>query len=148
MLVPLSAEDIAEVMRIERLPGYAGLVGTWTAEEHEAERTSPDTRYLGLRDGDGLAGFVILQNVREPVIRLRRIAVGATDKGTGSRVLRTALNWAFETFPAEGINLGVARANDRARHIYLREGFLDEGEDELHFNMILTRKRWAETKRT
>jgi len=148
MLVPLGAEDIAEVMRIERLPGYAGLVGVWTAEEHEAERTSPDARYLGLREGHGLAGFVIFQDVREPVIRLRRIAVGATDKGTGSRILRMALDWAFETFPAEEINLGVARANDRARHIYLREGFVDDGEDDVHFNMALRRERWAQTRRT
>jgi len=147
MLVPLNARDIAEVMRIERLPGYAGFVGTWPAEEHEAERTAPDARYLGLRDGDGLAGFVIFQKVREPAIRLRRIAVGATDKGTGTRILRAALDWAFESFPAEAITLGVARQNDRARHIYLREGFVDDGEDEVHFNMVLTRQAWAERRR-
>jgi RimJ/RimL family protein N-acetyltransferase len=147
MLVPLNADDVAEVMRIERLPGYEGFVGTWPAEEHEAERTSPDARYLGLRDGDGLAGFVIFQKVREPAIRLRRIAVGATDKGTGTRILRAALDWVFQTFPAEAITLGVARINDRARHIYLREGFVDDGEDEVHFNMVLTRRAWAERRR-
>lgn len=147
MLVPLDARDVAEVMRIERLPGYEGFVGTWSAEEHETERSSPDARYLGLREGDGLAGFVIFQKVREPAIRLRRIAVGATDKGTGTRILREALNWAFETFAADAITLGVARRNDRARHIYLREGFVDDGEDEVHFNMALTRKAWAERRR-
>jgi RimJ/RimL family protein N-acetyltransferase len=148
MLVPLTADDIAEVMRIERLPGYEGFVGTWPAGEHEAERTLPDARYLGLREGDGLAGFVIFQQVGEPVIRLRRIAVDATDKGTGTRILRAALDWAFETFPAaDAITLGVARANDRARHIYLREGFVDDGEDEVHFNMVLTRRVWAERRR-
>jgi RimJ/RimL family protein N-acetyltransferase len=147
MLEPLTAADIAEVMRIERLPDYAGFVGAWPAEEHEAERTSPDARYLGLREGGGLAGFVIFQKIREPVIRLRRIAVGATDKGTGTRILRAALDWVFETFPTDGISLGVARINDRARHIYVREGFVDDGEDEVHFNMVLTRERWAETRR-
>jgi len=147
MLVPLDARDVAEVMRIERLPGYEGRVGTWPAEEHEAERTSPDARYLGLRDGERLAGFVIYQKVREPAIRLRRIAVSETDKGTGTRILRAALDWAFETFPAETITLGVARQNDRARHIYLREGFVDDGEDEVHFNMVLTRQAWAERRR-
>ena len=147
MLVPLNADDVAEVMRIERLPGYEGFVGTWPAEEHEADCTSPDARYLGLRDGDGLAGFVIFQKVREPAIRLRRIAVGATDKGTGTRILRAALDWVFQTFPAEAITLGVARINDRARHIYLREGFVDDGEDEVHFNMVLTRRAWAERRR-
>ena len=146
MLVPLAADDIAEVMRIERLPGYEGFIGTWPAEEHEAERTSPDARYLGLREGRGLAGFVIFQKVREPIIRLRRIAVDATDKGTGTRILREALDWAFETFPVDAVTLGVARANDRARHIYLREGFVDDGEDDVHFNMVLTRRAWTERR--
>jgi len=146
MLVPLTADDIAEVMRIERLPGYEGFVGTWPAEEHEAERASPDARYLGLREGRGLAGFVIFQRVRESIIRLRRIAVDATDKGTGTRILREALDWAFETFPADAVTLGVARANDRARHIYLREGFFDDGEDDVHFNMVLTRRAWTERR--
>jgi len=144
MLVPLSADDIPEVMRIERLPGYDAFVGRWTAEEHAAELASPDARYLGLRQGRGLAGFVIFQKVNEPIVRLRRIAVGETDKGTGTRVLRAALDWAFESLPADAITLGVARANDRARHIYLREGFLDDGEDEVHFNMRLDRGTWAE----
>ena len=147
MLVPLTAADVAEVMRIERMPDYAGFVGAWPAEEHEAERTSPDARYLGLREGAGLAGFVIFQEVRQPVIRLRRIAVGATDKGTGTRILCEALDWAFATFPAEGVSLGVARINNRARHIYLREGFVDDGADEVHFNMVLTRERRAERRR-
>ena len=144
MLVPLSADDIPEVMRIERLPGYDAFVGRWTAEEHAAELASPDARYLGLREGEGLAGFVIFQKVNEPTMRLRRIAVGATDKGTGTHILRAALDWAFATFPAEAITLGVARANDRARHIYLREGFVDDGEDEVHFNMRLDRETWAQ----
>jgi GNAT superfamily N-acetyltransferase len=146
MLVPLNADDIPEVMRIERLPGYVAFVGRWTAEEHAAELASPDAHYLGQRAGQGLTGFVIFQKLHEPVVRLRRIAVGETDQGTGARILRAALDWAFETLPAEAITLGVARANDRARHIYVREGFVDHGEDEVHFNMALTRERWAEAR--
>jgi RimJ/RimL family protein N-acetyltransferase len=146
MLVPLGADDIAEVMRIERLPGYEGFVGQWTAEEHERERISPDASYLGLRAGDGLAGFVIFQKVREPAVRLRRIAVGETDKGTGTAILRAALDWAFDALPAEAVTLGVALGNDRARHIYFREGFVDDGADDVHFNMVLTRARWQETR--
>ncbi|MDB5425213.1 MAG: hypothetical protein JWQ29_2629 [Phenylobacterium sp.] len=147
MLESLAAADIAEVMRIERLPGYEGFVGRWTAEEHAAELASPDARYLGLRREGGLAGFVIFQKVGEPAIRLRRIAVSETDRGTGGQVLRAALVWAFASFPAEAVTLGVARANDRARHIYLREGFVDDGEDEVHFNMVLARPVWAARSR-
>jgi RimJ/RimL family protein N-acetyltransferase len=144
-LAALTADDLPEVMRIERTPGYEQVVGSWTREEHEAELASPDARYLGFRDGDGLAGFVILQKFREPAIRLRRIAVGEVERGTGTRLVRAVLRWVFETTPAEAVTLGVATINDRAHHVYLREGFVDDyaDADGTHMNMIVTRERWA-----
>ena len=46
MLTPIDDADVPELMRIEHLPGYDAFVGRWTAEEHAAERASPDARYL------------------------------------------------------------------------------------------------------
>ena len=149
-LSPLTADDLGEVMRIERTPGYEQVVGSWTREEHEAQLASPDARYFGLRDGDGLSGFAILQKFREPAIRLRRIAVGEVERGTGRRLLRAVLDWVFETTPAEAATLGVATHNDRAHHVYLREGFLDDyaDADGTHMNMILPRARWAAQRKS
>ena len=37
LLSPLTPADIAEVMRIERLPGYEATVGRFEADEHAAQ---------------------------------------------------------------------------------------------------------------
>src|SRR4051812_29581667 len=122
-LSPLTPDDIAEVMRLERLPGYEAFIGRWSAEEHAAEMVSPDARYFGVREDGGLAGFVILQRFREPAIRLRRIAVEQAGSGAGAALLRAVMDWVFEHTPAEAMSLDVALTNGRARRVYHREGW-------------------------
>jgi len=101
-LVALAVADIPEIMRIERVPAYQGSIGTFTAEHHRAELASPDARYLGLRSTDGLEGFAILQEFRQPVVRLRRIAVAAAGRDSGTVLLRAVLDWAFGTNATAG----------------------------------------------
>lgn len=141
-LAPLTAADIAEVMRIERLPGYDAFVGRWEAEEHAAELASPDARYFGVRAGDRLSGFIILQKFREPSVRLRRIAVDGVERGLGTRMLREVIDWVFETTPAQALHLDVHVDNARAHHVYQREGLAQEGIDDLHRLMSIPRARW------
>jgi RimJ/RimL family protein N-acetyltransferase len=147
MLDALTPQDIAEVMRIERLPGYDAYVGAWSAEEHAAEMGSPAARYLGWREGDGLAGFVIFQKFLDPVVRLRRIAVAQPGAGLGTDLLRGAVGWLFAATAAEAVDLHVRPENHRARTVYDREGFIlsapEQTESEV---MILHRERWATRK--
>lgn len=140
---PLAPPDIPEVMRIERLPGYDAFVGRFEADEHAAQMASPDARYFGLRDGEGLTGFVILQQFREPTILLRRIAVAEPDAGHGTVLLREIMDWVFEQTPAEALKLDVALGNPRARRVYEREGFEEYGVDEVHYFLRIPRERWA-----
>jgi GNAT superfamily N-acetyltransferase len=143
MLDARRPDDIAEVMRIERLPGYDAFIGAWTAEGHAEEMASPDARYLGWRVEGGLAGFAIFQRFTQPVVRLRRIAVAKPGGGTGSRLLRAAVGWLFAANPADAVDLHVRTANLRARHVYGREGFVVGGGDDLGGEgMILTRRVW------
>jgi RimJ/RimL family protein N-acetyltransferase len=142
-LEALADADLPEVMRIERTPGYEGFVGAWTLEEHAAELASPDARYFGVRDGAGLAGFIILQQVRAPEIRLRRIAVAEVNRGLGTQMLRAIMDWVFETTSADAMTLGVALANGRGKHVYERAGWTVDGEDAVHFNMRIDRATWA-----
>lgn len=142
-LEPLTPADIPEVMRIERLPGYEAFIGRWEAEEHAAQMASPDARYLGVREGAGLAGFVILQRFREPAILLRRIAVTDPGAGVGTRLLRALMDWVFEQTPATALELGVMFSNARARRVYEREGFELYGQDEAHHHLRIRRERWA-----
>lgn len=146
-LAPLEPADIPEVMRIERLPGYDAFVGRWDVDEHTAEMASPDARYFGLRDGDGLKGFVILQKVCEPSVRLRRIAVDGVERGLGTGILREIIDWVFETTPASALHLDVHVDNARAHHVYVREGLAELGRtDAVHRLMEIPRGRWAELR--
>lgn len=145
-LSPLTPADIPEVMRIERLPGYDAFIGRFDADEHAAQFASPEARYFGLRNGDRLDGFVILQEFNAPTILLRRIAVAEPEGGRGTTLLRQIMDWVFEETPAEGLKLGVALGNPRARHVYEREGFEQYGVDDAHHLMRIRRTRWAELR--
>lgn len=142
-IVPLTPADIPEVMRIERLPGYDAFVARFEADEHAEQMASAEARYFGLRGGDGLTGFALLQHVDLPWILLRRIAIENPGGGQGARLLRHVMDWTFTATPAEALTLGVALDNDRAHHVYLREGFTRYGGDEIHHHMAITRDRWA-----
>jgi len=147
----LTPADIAEVMRIERLPGYDAFVGNFEADEHARQIALPDVRYFGLREpglhGDaGLAAFVILQELHEPTVLLRRIAVDGVERGLGTRILRAVMDWVFETTPAQGLKLDVALGNPRARHVYEREGFEVYGSDDVHHFLSIPRERWAQLR--
>lgn len=145
-LSPLTTADIAEVMRLERLPGYDAFIGRFEADEHAAQFASPDARYFGLRDGDGLAGFVILQEFNAPTILLRRIAVAEPGGGRGTALLRAIMNWVFENTTAEALKLDVALGNPRAKHVYEREGFEQYDVDDVHYFMRIPRERWAKPR--
>jgi RimJ/RimL family protein N-acetyltransferase len=145
-LSPLTQDDIPEIMRIERLPGYDAVVGRFEASEHAAEFASPDACYFGLRDGPRLAGFVIMQQIREPTVLLRRIAVGEPERGIGGRLVRGVMDWTFETTAAEALKLDVHVDNARAKHVYEREGFTPYDKDEVHYFLRIPRTRWAEMR--
>ncbi|WP_334162312.1 GNAT family N-acetyltransferase [Phenylobacterium sp.] len=144
-LAPLTPDDIPEVMRLERLPGYEAFIGRFEADEHAGLMASDDARYFGVRrDGGGLSGFAILQQMRQPMVLLRRIAVETPGGGAGTRLLRAVTDRVFGTTPAEALELDVALGNARAQHVYAREGFAEfRPPDEVHRFLKITRARWA-----
>jgi RimJ/RimL family protein N-acetyltransferase len=145
-LLPLTPADIPEVMRIERLPGYDAVVGRFTADEHAEQFASPRACYFGLRDGDRLAGFVIMQEICEPTVLLRRIAVSEPERGVGTRLVRGAMDWTFQTTTASVLKLDVHLENARAKHVYEREGFRQYDADDVHYFMRIPRERWAQLR--
>jgi len=142
LLSALTPADIPEVMRIERMPGYEATVGRFEAEEHAEQMARADVRYVGLREGDGLAGFVILQDYDQPTVLLRRIAVSQQDGGIGSWLVGAVMDRVFETTPAEALRLEVALNNPRGRFVYERQGFEVYGEDGVHHFLKVPRERW------
>lgn len=145
-LTRLTTDDIPEIMRLERLPGYEALVGRFEAHEHANALAAPDAAYFGIRDGRQLAGFVILQELDLPTVLLRRIAVDHVERGVGTAMLRAAMDWVFVQTPAQVLKLDVHLENHRARHVYEREGFQHYDTDAVHHFLSISRTRWAEAR--
>lgn len=145
MLTPMTESALPDLMRLERMPGYEAFVGRWERDVHLAEMASPDARYFTWRPDGAVEGFTILQHFRQPIVRLRRIAVAAPNSGTGAALLRSVMDWVFTNTDALGLDLQVRNDNLRAKAVYHREGFVLEGEgdDASHQRMIISRDAWS-----
>jgi predicted GNAT family acetyltransferase len=121
--------DIPAIMVLERLDGYEPLVGRWEADQHALEIRNPSTRYLVAREDDEIAAFAILQGLASPsrCVRLRRIIARNPERGTGSKLLRSVLDICFKELAAHRVELFVHLNNERARRVYARIGFAEEG---------------------
>ena len=124
-----TAEDIPAIMRLERTPGYEGLVGRWDHERHRAEMALESSRYLLSRESGEADGFVLFQGLDDPNLRvhLKRTAVADAGRGLGTRLLSASIDWLFTATDANRLDLEVFVDNTRARRAYEKLGFLTEG---------------------
>ena len=126
---PATKSDIPTIMQLERLDGYDRLVGRWEAEQHVREIDSASNRYFVGLEGGAIVAFSILQNVgaANQSIRLRRIIAQSPGRGVGSRFLQGILAICFNELSAHRVDLHVHMENERARRVYARAGFVEEG---------------------
>jgi RimJ/RimL family protein N-acetyltransferase len=126
---PAAKSDIPNIMQLERLDGYDRLVGRWESEQHAKEIESASNRYFVGLEGGAIVAFSILQNVGSAnrCIRLRRIIARNPGRGDGSRFLQSILAICFNELAAHRVDLHVHMENDRARRVYARAGFVEEG---------------------
>jgi RimJ/RimL family protein N-acetyltransferase len=123
-------DDIAFIMATERRPGYEGRVGRWTEAEHRTGLAASGTAYLiGETEAGEAAAFAIIQSIGDAHgnLYLKRIAVAQPGAGTGARFLIAITDWAFRETEAYRFWLEVFADNARARHVYRRCGFTEEG---------------------
>lgn len=123
------AADIAFVMSVERLPGYADLVGEWSREQHQAKLADGDYGYfLALAAGEP-AGFAIVKGVDDPMgnLCLHRIAVAKPGGGVGAAFIARICAWAFGNPAVDRLWLDVLPDNAVARRAYGKLGFVEEG---------------------
>jgi diamine N-acetyltransferase len=130
-LTRATTSDIAFVMAAERRPGYESFVGRWTEEEHREALAATGCVYLlGARGVEAPQGFAILRDLNDPHgnVYLKRIAVMESDRGFGQAFLAAVMDWVFALPVAHRFWLNVLEENMRARHVYAKLGFVEEGD--------------------
>ena len=152
--------DIPAIMAIERTPGFEDVVGRWNHQQHAAELAKDSTRDFVLRDGDEVKAFAIFQHIDEPDrrVHLKRIVAKDAGQGSGTRLLRSALDWLYIETETNRVDLDLFVENERARRAYEKLGFIVEGQlRDYHRSvdgrirdaliMSILRKDWAKRHR-
>ncbi|MBF2716539.1 GNAT family N-acetyltransferase [Agrobacterium vitis] len=122
--------DIGFMMSAERQPGYDLLVGRFSAAEHLANLNDPAKAYrIAVSPGGEPLGFVLFRDINDPQdnLYIKRVVVAAPEKGTGTAMMRLALDWAFTTTSAYRVWLTHIPNNRRAHALYTKLGFQQEG---------------------
>jgi len=121
--------DIPVIMVLERLDGYEQLVGRWEADRHALEIKNSSNKYLVAREANEIVAFAILQGLTSPnrCVRVRRLIARNPQRGTGSTFLRSVLDLCFGELAMHRVELLVHLDNERARRVYAKIGFAEEG---------------------
>ncbi len=122
--------DIPAIVALERTPEARKFVGQWSEERHRETLAHRDARYfVSETETAAVQAFAILRGLTEPshAIELKRIVVGAPERGIGRKILYELRRIAFEEFHAHRFFLDVYEDNARARHLYESLGFVYEG---------------------
>jgi diamine N-acetyltransferase len=128
-LRPTTREDIPFVYHTEHAEENSRFIIPWSMEQHEQCLSDPNRRHL-IVEADGTAvGYVILAGLQNEhgSIELTRITIAEKGKGYGRETLRLIKQWAFEQQGAHRLWLDVKEHNERAKRLYLSEGFVVEG---------------------
>jgi diamine N-acetyltransferase len=129
ILIRGTQNDVPFVMATERLPGNKGLVGSWTEAEHAAALADAGTAYLIGHSGDEARGFAILRdlNDRNGNVLLKRIIATSPGAGFGAGFVGAITDWVFSHGRSHRLWLTVIQHNERARYVYRKAGFVEEG---------------------
>jgi RimJ/RimL family protein N-acetyltransferase len=131
VLTPSTQVDADFIMAAEADVQTSGFIVPWARERHLDAMKDPDCEHLIIRQseaGDRL-GFVMLFGVssRDRAIEFRRIVSVKKGAGIGRATLRAVKALAFGRLNAHRLWLDVKSKNQRARHLYQSEGFVEEG---------------------
>ncbi|MFG1945171.1 GNAT family N-acetyltransferase [Nonomuraea sp. NPDC048826] len=137
-LRPVGPEHADGLLALVSDPEVRRLTGSHAVPDPEACRQwcatragQPDRLDLAIEAGGEYVGEVVL-NELDPAnlscnLRIALIGARAFGKGYGTEAIALALGHAFRTTPLHRVHLEVFAFNDRARHVYKKLGFVEEG---------------------
>jgi RimJ/RimL family protein N-acetyltransferase len=127
-LRPTRDDDLDYVVAAEAAPDAAPFLAPSPRAVHAEFLRDPAQRHL-IAEADGArVGFALLRlHPADRAVELRRLAVTERGCGHGREILRQVKAAAFTEHDAHRLWLDVKPHNDRARALYLSEGFVEEG---------------------
>jgi diamine N-acetyltransferase len=131
VLTPSTHVDADFIVAAESDIETSMFIIPWARERHLDAMKDSDCAHLIIRQseaGDRL-GFVMLFGVasRDRAIEFRRIVSITKGAGIGRATLRAVKALAFDRLDAHRLWLDVKSKNQRARHLYQSEVFVEEG---------------------
>ncbi|MDF2841274.1 MAG: family N-acetyltransferase [Clostridia bacterium] len=121
--------DLDFVIAAENAEENAPHVVQWSREQHIAAFHNEDILHVILEADGRAVGYTILAGRREAnrAIELRRIVIVEKGRGFGKAAIRLFKKLAFEELNAHRLWLDVREYNKKARELYLKMGFVEEG---------------------
>ena len=121
--------DVEAVIALEARREIAAHIPRWEPERHRSGLSDPDRRYLVMDGPDGIAAHVILGGLASPhrSVELLRIVIAEPGGGLGTRLMHRVIDMVFDELGAHRLWLDVLSDNVRARHVYAKLGFREEG---------------------
>jgi len=130
LLRPTEVDDLSYVVAAEQHDENNAFITLWTYDQHRSALFGTDLAHLIVEDESGkLVGFIILAGLESPHqnIEFRRIVITEKDKGYGQEAIQQVQRFTFTRLNAHRLWLDVKESNRRARYIYEKLGFREEG---------------------
>ncbi len=123
--------DLDQILALEQDQENSSFITPWKREQHLEAFSNRDVAHLVVKtkQDQTLIGFILLRGLEgiDKSIELKRIVIGAKGQGNGKEAIKL-LKWLiFEKWKAHRLWLDVFDFNQRARHVYAAEGFIEEG---------------------
>jgi RimJ/RimL family protein N-acetyltransferase len=122
-------DDLPFILEQERQPENARYVIGWPADKHRRALDDPDMLHGILFSNQKMIGYVILAGLKNPnrSVEFMRIVISEKGAGHGRAAVRLICKKAFEELGAHRLWLDVKTFNERAKSLYVSEGFQTEG---------------------
>jgi diamine N-acetyltransferase len=125
----MTAEDAKYVVDLCALPHASGFVVVPTVDQVRSALDAPGATTFIVESDGRRVGLVRLASVGEPpwLVEFRLLVIEEPRKGYGRAAVRWLQQHAFAGLRAHRVYLEVAAGNARARALYERAGFVQEG---------------------
>lgn len=126
-----SYADIDEIIKIENENENRQYVYSWNKERHQQCIDSDEELHISIKSkiNERLIGYLLLNDVNssDNSIEFRRIALAEKVKGYGHKSIQLVKELCFNKLKCHRLWLDLFQDNERAYHLYLSEGFVQEG---------------------